>query len=281
MTMPRRLLDENTDTFLCSALRAASADRGSDQARLRALGACGVASIVTIGSAKALMGSSVAAGSGAAGTSATVLTLKNATFLALLKGAGVGLMIGLVGVTGHALCRGAVATPTALAIAPPVSAMPVKPVVDLVGNVAEPTPQRADAPSDPIVQPKLPRSEPVASGGPVPVRSSHRAFERKGATQVEAEADNATLSREVELLDDARHSLNQGHPADSVVQLDRYQRDFPKGVLGLEAAVIRIEALLASGQKGRALQQSDAFLARHPQGPHAARIRSLLAKSNL
>jgi len=46
-------------------------------------------------------------------------------------------------------------------------------------------------------------------------------------------------------------------------------------MLGAEASVVRIEALSASGDSARAKSLAEGFLAKNPNSPYAARLRSL------
>ena len=63
--------------------------------------------------------------------------------------------------------------------------------------------------------------------------------------------------------------------------LDDYQRSFPHGVLGQEAAVLRIEALVKGGNTAAAKALADRFLAANPQSPHAPRIRRLVGEQRI
>jgi hypothetical protein len=46
--------------------------------------------------------------------------------------------------------------------------------------------------------------------------------------------------------------------------------------LRVEATALRIEALLRSGKRARATSLANAFLARNPKSPYAARVRALI-----
>jgi hypothetical protein len=46
--------------------------------------------------------------------------------------------------------------------------------------------------------------------------------------------------------------------------------------MAVEATVLRIEALAASGNQEAARKAGRAFLARHPKGPYAQRVSSLI-----
>lgn len=91
-------------------------------------------------------------------------------------------------------------------------------------------------------------------------------------------SESTSIAREVELLDDVKAKLGSGDAAGAARGLDAYDREFPKGTLRPEATVLRIRALLAHGELAAAETLGREFLARHPNGVHAKRIRALLAE---
>jgi TolA-binding protein len=90
-----------------------------------------------------------------------------------------------------------------------------------------------------------------------------------------AKKDASTLDAEMALLDGARASLRAGRAGDALRTLDGYDTQFPSGLLVPEATVVRIEALVKSGDKAGALRLGERFLRTHPDSPLAARVRSL------
>lgn len=86
----------------------------------------------------------------------------------------------------------------------------------------------------------------------------------------------AELTREVTALQDARSSLARDDAGSALRQLSDYDRDFPAGALRIEAAALRIEALLRAGQRTRAEALGSSFLQNHAESPLAARVRVLL-----
>jgi hypothetical protein len=85
------------------------------------------------------------------------------------------------------------------------------------------------------------------------------------------------ISLEIAALDEARTALRQGRAQDALAALDRYGAEFGRnGGLRVEATVLRIDALLRSGNRARATELANAFLARNPKSPYAARVRALL-----
>jgi hypothetical protein len=91
-----------------------------------------------------------------------------------------------------------------------------------------------------------------------------------------ARAPDPTLGDEVTALDRARRAMTDGDAAGALRRLDDYEARFAHGALFEEAEVLRIEALLAEGDRGTASRVANRFLAAHPSSPHAARVRALL-----
>jgi hypothetical protein len=86
----------------------------------------------------------------------------------------------------------------------------------------------------------------------------------------------SSLTEEVGLLDRARRSLTSGDASGAVRILDEYARRFPSPRLGPEAALVRVEALLALGRKLDARRLAESMLASQPDSAHAKRLRTLL-----
>jgi len=96
---------------------------------------------------------------------------------------------------------------------------------------------------------------------------------------VAAPAGSASIAREVELLDSVKAKLGAGQAGEAARALDAYDAEFPAGTLRPEATVLRIRTLLASGDRPSAEKLGSAFLAEHPSGVHAKRVRALLGES--
>jgi hypothetical protein len=125
----------------------------------------------------------------------------------------------------------------------------------------------AEAP-EPAIQP-LP--EP-ASTAMAPVRVAPKAPVARDA--------KPDLSEEVAVLDLARKATLAQDPLRTLELLDAYHRRFPRGLLGPEATVLRIDALSASGRKDAAVALARAFLATSPTSPHAERLRAILSAAS-
>jgi hypothetical protein len=85
-----------------------------------------------------------------------------------------------------------------------------------------------------------------------------------------------SLGREIELIDTARKALARGDAPAALATLDSYSRTYPRGRLGMEAEVLRIDALERSGDSEGARRRAEAFLHHHPKSVLSARVRRLL-----
>ncbi len=110
----------------------------------------------------------------------------------------------------------------------------------------------------------------VPSSGPHPTGVNAPATPSAGASA------NAELS----MLDQARSQIADGDPARALSTLDAYLRRFPNGGLSPEASVLRIEALVAAGDRPAATRAAQSLLQANPTSPYARRIRSLLEAPN-
>lgn len=88
--------------------------------------------------------------------------------------------------------------------------------------------------------------------------------------------ESQNFTEEVRLVDASRAALRAGDTSKCLRLLVDRQRRFPKGVLGPEAAIVRIEALHAAGNRALVRTEGERFLVQHPSGPLAARVRSIL-----
>jgi len=98
------------------------------------------------------------------------------------------------------------------------------------------------------------------------------------APRAAAPASSASIAREVELLDIVKAKLGAGDSAAAARALDAYDGEFPNGTLRPEATVLRIRTLLTRGDRRAAEKLGSDFLAKHPSGVHAKRVRMLLAE---
>jgi hypothetical protein len=137
----------------------------------------------------------------------------------------------------------------------------------------------------PVVAPAprvAPKSVEIAPAKPVPVDAPVVVEEAKLAPP--APQQNAkpapqrapSLDREIDLIDAARAALSRGDSRGALATLDAYSRIYPRGRLGMEAEVLRIDALQRSGDTDGARRRAEVFLRHNPKSVLSARVRRLL-----
>jgi hypothetical protein len=117
----------------------------------------------------------------------------------------------------------------------------------------------------------------VEAPAPVAARASVAAYpaEAPDAAPERAAPENAVLveSRRVARV---RSLLRGGQPAPALAELVELDRSVPGGVLVQEREALRIEALLGVGERARARDEAQRFLARYPGSPHAKGVERAL-----
>lgn len=88
-------------------------------------------------------------------------------------------------------------------------------------------------------------------------------------------APTPSITEEIALVARARQALRAGDVAGAASALDAHDRQFPRGALAEESAVLRVETVHAT-DPARGKKLGRAFLAKHPESPHAARVRALV-----
>jgi hypothetical protein len=83
----------------------------------------------------------------------------------------------------------------------------------------------------------------------------------------------STLEREVRLLRDADRATKGGEPGRALALLDEHAAAFPRSDLEPERSAERVFALCAAGRIEEARSATRTFLAAHPEGPLAARVK--------
>jgi len=280
------LLREGANELETLLLEAAREDASPDPtARARTLAALRLASGTAV----------AAAGSGAAGWSARLL-LK----LAPAKWYAIGALGGAVALGGAEVVSRFVAAPSARdrgavspVASPPVSAPRAAPAVAAAPVAAPTASARAEASaipssrrSPPAAPPSLvtpPIAPPAAEGrSETPRAPSLPAVAAQGSTVAPAPSASPppkSLRDEAALLESVREALAASQPSRASAALDTYDADFPSGILAQEAAVLRVEALLAAGDLPAARRAADAFEKRHPQSSYLPRVRELVRKN--
>jgi len=157
-------------------------------------------------------------------------------------------------------------------------------------------PPAATAPAGPSVG-SLPIDEPTVAAAPTaasttapPVASPRAAAPRAASSSEEAAFAAMALGRahdkhsawsmaeELKRLDSVREALRSRRAADAILYLDAYRKQFPAGAMRTEALVLRVEALLAAGNRAGAERQAEVLFRASPEGRHADRVRALLAR---
>src|SRR5690606_13695985 len=123
------------------------------------------------------------------------------------------------------------------------------------------------------VVPALEALEPSIGGGAVaaPVAQSSG----RGAERV---ARESSVKAELGVLEQARAHLTGGNPSAALQVLARYGERHPRGNMRLEAEVLKVEALAASGRTQEAARLADRLLVRYPKSVVASRLRRFASK---
>ncbi|AKU94859.1 hypothetical protein AKJ09_01523 [Labilithrix luteola] len=143
-----------------------------------------------------------------------------------------------------------------------------------------PVAQKTSAPTtpDPVMPAPATPSLPSMSIDDLPsVAADSSAAAKGGRNPATASSSKGTLRREVELIAAARRALSSGAPASCLTSLDAYDAEFPSGQFAVESSAMRAEAIALGGDRDRARVLAKAFLAKYPDSPYGARVRSLLS----
>jgi TolA-binding protein len=251
MSDPIRLLSGETSDFEKELLRSWNAEQPTDAARERALAIMGAGAVGGAAAAVAKVGGSIAPKAVVAGGAAL------AKWLAI----------------------GAIAVVTAsAAVAYVRHVRSVSPSMS-TGAAHDAASARSPAVSAPVPAETNPRAnEPAATTAATPPEPPARsaAPPRRGAG---ADKSSPALGEQVSALDRARRELSEGDPTAALRELDEDEARFPRGALAEEAEVLRVESLLAAGDRAAAARAGARFLAAHPASPHSARVHVLLGQA--
>jgi len=165
--------------------------------------------------------------------------------LALLASVGVG--VALVHAGGETKTATA---PAVSAAAPPAVVLTARPEP----SAAPPEPAQGETALEP--------SEPAA---------------KLAAKPKAAPSASSSLSRELQVLKQAHDAIARGNPNGALAALDDYHARFPQGALGAEETVIRVQALLARGDRAQAAAVAKQFSAAHPDSLYARRVERLVS----
>ena len=314
MTDPMRWRDQEADAFEASLLASAEADTGSHGARVRSLAAlASTARQLANGGTRSRPSGLVVLGSFGhrplkwlgVGAIAGLGSLAAAQGLSP-RGEPSPVLSRLV---PQLVARASPSNPwvpgaTSTLRANPLSAIPPGEAcaeAALLGKRSEALSERSDAPSSPLSKRTEGSSTPLSKrskGSSTPTRGHFESpltvqrsgtVSGKGKTKAKAKAARPLgrsepgalqekLSREVALLDQARSLLARGKPRAALAALERREREIKSGVLGPEAKLLKVEVLLRVGHRRSAEALANGELARHPRGPHADRLNTLLGE---
>jgi tetratricopeptide (TPR) repeat protein len=138
--------------------------------------------------------------------------------------------------------------------------------------VEVPAPPEAPLPA-PVIEPLVESATPLA----VPEARRARPAHPARAHETPAPSEDPVVA-ESRLLAGALQELRQRRdPQAALRALDEYERRFPAGALAPEAAAARVDALLALGRRGQALERLDELpLDRLPRGAELRALRGEL-----
>jgi hypothetical protein len=178
----------------------------------------------------------------------------------------------LIGVIGGAVVFGGIVVQR-MSRAPSTSPRPVEAV-----QVVETPPVETPPAEVPVVAQAAPESTEQAaidSAEPLAARPAAKAPLARRAAR-ESSDPNESLRLEIGALDAARAALGAGQPSRALALLDDYHERFSPGHFEPEAFVIRLDALVRSGDGATAKRLAREYLATHPTTSHAPRIRRIL-----
>jgi hypothetical protein len=169
--------------------------------------------------------------------------------------------------------RAATTAPTERVVtAAPSPAPSAQPAVSPVVVARTEPPPRASA------RPQEAPAPPVAADDAVvPERVAEGASDR--ASQPASLPDEPRLEQEVRLLREADRAVKGGEPDRALLLLDQHAAAFPHSTLEPERSAERVFALCRAGRVAQARADAATFLALHPAGPLAVRVRGTCAET--
>ena len=237
----RRWSEEGATQAELSLLEVSRREHAPAQARARAFGALGIAVALST-------------------VTATTAAATGRSVGVLLKVLGVSLVGGGLVAGGIAVHRAHQATATAAMVSQPRTVSST--------NATVTTPETSE-PQEAVPPAASASAEETTSAAPLAPSSV-------SSRPTRPEATAGRLSREVAALELAHQALAAHNPSSAIHLLDRYRAEFPNGALGSEATVLRVQALLAGGNRAAAQALADSYSSAHPDSPYARRIQDTL-----
>ncbi len=254
--------DARVGRLLLDAARADEPAHVKHRTLLAATAALAATSVVAGTAAAGAATAAAAAGTATAGK-VGLSSLASLKWLLIVAVSGAGIVTGAVAIqrAGGPSAPALSGRPALIASAPtPVRSPALSP-----GTGSAATAPRAPAPSIPAPAPP-----------PVINLPSRMTPPRESAGPSAPAPSSSTFPAEVAVLDRARAAIDSGNPAAAVAELDAYATRFPHGTMAPEATLLRIEALIAAGDRPAAARVADAFTAQNPKSPYTTRLRTLL-----
>jgi hypothetical protein len=278
-----RLLDTDATETERALLDSASDDVPSAHARSSTLAAMGVGAGALIGASHAAHAATKLVATGAA--SGATKGAGAVSALLLLKWVGTGAVVGSVvaAAVATATTPGLIFSKRAVRAsgepAAVVQATPSRPGLQYGGAAAAlpaPAPDRAQIEASKHVHvPPPERADRPASV--VGAGDTQLAVVASPPAPSPAEARPASsVAAEVASLDRARSALAAGDAREALVRLSAHDAAFATGALQPEAVVLRVRALIAVGERGRAAEVANRFIAAHPESAQTGPLRALI-----
>jgi hypothetical protein len=273
MSDPNRLLQEGASGFERQLLSAALTDHPTRETRTRLLVSLGVAGATTTAATSA----GGASATGALSTATKAWALKSLCAVALTATAGA--------VTIRVVGSSAVHDPTsAVSAVRAASTVRAAPAPLAVEAVAIPAVQSAPLPvASSLVRPSPAPEKPAGRrqalvSAPRVVAAPPASPPAEAPPKVDAfpRASSSSLTEETSSLDAARTALRAGRVTETLALLDESARRFPSGLLQPEASAVRVEALLAAGDRLGAETVARALVATAPRTFAAHRVKAML-----
>jgi hypothetical protein len=276
MTAPVRLLYGAGDAYTRELLTSAVVLDDPDDAALHRTLAGLAAGAVTVTAAAAAQASAVSAAavsSGAVAAEGLAASGKAAVISVVAKWIGIGAVGGLATAGGAQYIADA-------SRAEPSGAPAAAQVSDQQRERPAPQPRALEAPAHAVASATVADEEagdaaaPSPSPAPMPEPTART---RPASPSPRAPSGDNPLAAELVELDAARRALARGDTASALQALDAYAASRKTGVLDREAMILRIDALVIRGDKPRAVQLAERYIARFPGDAHVNRLKQLVA----
>jgi len=287
MKEPTRLLDSTTESFETELLRAGRHDAPSAEARQRALATLG---IIASGAGTGMTLATTASAT-AISASAAPATLGSTVLVAAKTGASLGgaaltkwVVITAVGATLVATAARPLWSPATKSAAAEAASSGEPLTTTSPVSSAHKAPHAPVAPPDDTPQPFVEAtaalaSAPVPTQKPTSAAALHRELPATPAWSAVAPPPQVSLTDEVTALEEIRHAVGAKQGPRAMQLLNVYGERFTKPNLGLEALVLRVDALLLTGDRPRAVKLAQTLLTQYPGSPYAERWRTVVASS--